>query len=47
MNEIWQEFVYAAGLYVTLRIFRKPIAAPTTIGFLSATLYCWALSKWS
>ena len=47
MNEIWQELVYAAGLYVTLRIFRKPIAAPTTIGFLSATLYYWVWSKWS
>ena len=46
MNEIWQEFVFAAGLYVTLRIFRKPIAAPTTIGFLSATLCSCIWTKW-
>ncbi|GIS52386.1 MAG: hypothetical protein Ct9H90mP28_1020 [Paracoccaceae bacterium] len=46
MNEIWQEFVFAAGLYVILRIFRKPIAAPTTIGFLSATLCSWIWTKW-
>ena len=33
---IWEELVFAAALYATLKIVKRKIAVPTTAGFLSA-----------
>jgi len=45
MSGILTELTFAVGLYITLKIFRNNIAIPTTLGFLTATLYCCIIEK--